>query len=251
MTHTDPPAPFTRRRFLATGIAVPAALLAASDIAGAARSSSRALGLPAMQDKPPAFKLPPLPYKDDALAPHISANTLGFHYGKHHAKYVENLNKAVEANKKFADMTLEKIIETAAKDPADAGTFNNAAQNWNHTFYWSSMKPGGGGEPTGRLAEKIKSDFGDFATFKKQFSEAAAGQFGSGWAWLVIEDGKLKVQKSSNADTPIAHGGKPLLVIDVWEHAYYLDYQNKRADYVTAFTDKLLNWDFAAKNLGS
>ncbi|MFO1011420.1 MAG: superoxide dismutase [Planctomycetota bacterium] len=196
------------------------------------------------------YVLTPLPWKEDALAPHISANTLSFHYGKHHAAYVDKLNKAVAGHKKWDGLSLTQVIELAAKDPADAGVFNNAAQTWNHTFFWASMKPAGGGEPTGKLADAIKTAFGDFATFKKQFADLATGLFGSGWTWLVMKDGKLAIEKTSNADTPIAHGGRPLLVLDVWEHAYYLDYQNKRADFVAAYLDKLVNWEFAAQNLG-
>jgi len=194
------------------------------------------------------FTLPPLPYKDDALAPTITAHTLSFHYGKHHKAYVDNLNKLVEG-KKYATMTLEDVVKASAKEAADAGVFNNAAQVWNHTFYWNSMKPGGGGSPTGKLLEKIVADFGSFDAFKTQFSDAAKTQFGSGWAWLVLDGGKLKVTKTGNADTPLAHGQKAILTCDVWEHAYYLDFQNRRPDYVAAFLDKLVNWDFAAANL--
>ena len=194
------------------------------------------------------FTLPPLPYKDDALAPTITAHTLSFHYGKHHKAYVDNLNKLVEG-KKYATMTLEDVVKASAKEAADAGVFNNAAQVWNHTFYWNSMKPGGGGAPTGKLLEKIVADFGSFDAFKTQFSDAAKTQFGSGWAWLVLDGGKLKVTKTGNADTPLAHGQKAILTCDVWEHAYYLDFQNRRPDYVAAFLDKLVNWDFAAANL--
>ena len=199
------------------------------------------------------FVLAPLPYAETALEPHVSAKTLGFHYGRHHKGYVEKLNKAVEG-KKLAEMPLEQLIATAArekeKDPAMTAVFNNAAQAWNHAFYWKSMNPKGGGEPKGKLAEKIQSDLGGLAGFKKEFTDSANGQFGSGWAWLVLEDGKLKVVKTPNADTPIARGVKPLLVIDVWEHAYYLDYQNRRAEYVTAFVEHLIDWEFAAANLG-
>jgi Fe-Mn family superoxide dismutase len=233
----------SRRGFL-TGSAV---LLGAPALAQGGKPESK----PA--EKPPTaatgpFELAPLPYKEDALEPHISAKTMGFHYGKHHKGYVEKLNKAVEG-KKLAEMKLDQLIVEAAKDPAMVAVFNAAAQTWNHTFYWNSMKAKGGGEPAGKLADRIKADLGGVDGFKKQFAEAANGQFGSGWAWLVVEDGKLKIVKSGNADTPVAHGGKPLLVIDVWEHAYYLDYQNKRADYVTAFVEHLVNWDFAAANL--
>ena len=194
------------------------------------------------------FTLPPLPYKDDALAPTITAHTLSFHYGKHHKAYVDNLNKLVEG-KKYATMSLEDVVKASAKEATDAGVFNNAAQVWNHTFYWNSMKPAGGGAPTGKLLEKIVADFGSFDALKTQFSDAAKTQFGSGWAWLVLDGGKLKVTKTGNADTPLAHGQKAILTCDVWEHAYYLDFQNRRPDYVAAFLDKLVNWDFAAANL--
>ena len=195
------------------------------------------------------FTLPPLPYAQDALAPVISANTLSFHYGKHHKAYVDNLNKLAEG-KRWATMSLEEVVRESAKDAADAGVFNNAAQVWNHTFYWSCMRSGGGGAPSGRLAERIQADFGGFDAFKTQFADAAKTQFGSGWAWLVLDGSKLKVVKTANADTPLAHGQKALLTCDVWEHAYYLDYQNRRPDYVAAFLDKLVNWEFAAANLG-
>ncbi len=244
-----PASPLSRRHVLAAS-AVGASLLLSARARAANAAASRAPVEPVAPIADGPFTLPPLPWKDDALAPSISANTISFHYGKHHAAYVDKLNKAVAGNKKYDGLSLVKVIETSAKDPADAAVFNNAAQTWNHTFYWSSMKPGGGGEPSGKLADKIKADLGDFATFKKQFTDTAAGLFGSGWVWLVNDGGKLRVAKTSNADTPIATGGKPLLVIDVWEHAYYLDVQNKRADYVAAFTDKLVNWEFAAANLG-
>jgi superoxide dismutase, Fe-Mn family len=240
--------PLTRRHLLTASAAGASLLLSARARAAQPRSAtSRSSPVAPVADGP--FTLPPLPWKDDALAPHISANTISFHYGKHHAGYVDKLNKAVAGNKKYDGLSLEKVIETSAKEPADAAVFNNAAQTWNHTFYWSSMKPKGGGEPSGKLADRIKADFTDFTSFKKQFTEAATGLFGSGWVWLVDQGGKLEIVKTSNADTPIARGGKPLLVIDVWEHAYYLDVQNKRPDYVAAFTDKLVDWEFAAAKL--
>ena len=191
-----------------------------------------------------AFELPALPWAKDALAPHISAETIDFHYGKHHQAYVTNLNKLVEG-KPEASKSLEELIKTS-----EGGVFNNAAQVWNHTFYWNSMKPGGGGQPTGALLEAITRDFGGVETFLQQFAEAAKTQFGSGWAWLVETDGKLKVMKTSNADTPVRTGEKPLLTCDVWEHAYYVDYRNARPNYVDTFIKQLINWDFAAKNLG-
>jgi Fe-Mn family superoxide dismutase len=191
-----------------------------------------------------AFTLPPLPWAKDALAPHISAETIDFHYGKHHQAYVTNLNKLVEG-KPEASKTLEEIILSS-----DGGVFNNAAQIWNHTFYWSSMKAGGGGKPSGRLLELVNRDFGSADSLLQQLGEAAKTQFGSGWAWLVEEGGKLKVIKTANADLPMKHGQKALLTCDVWEHAYYIDYRNARPNYVDAFLKNLVNWDFAAKNLG-
>jgi superoxide dismutase, Fe-Mn family len=194
------------------------------------------------------ISLPPLPYAQNALAPVISENTLSFHYGKHHQAYVNNTLKMI-AGTEFEKATLEEIIKKTAGKPDKTGLFNNAAQVFNHNFYWLSMKPGGGGEPKGRIAEKIVQSFGSYQKFVEEFSNAAATQFGSGWAWLVQNDGKLQVTKTSNADTPIAASAIPLITIDVWEHAYYLDYQNRRADYIKAFIEKLLNWDFAEKNL--
>ncbi len=196
-----------------------------------------------------AITLPELPYAQDALEPHISANTLSFHYGKHHNAYVTNLNKLIDGTP-LANESLEKIISESASDASKAGVFNNAAQVWNHTFYWNSMKPTGGGQPTGTLADMINSSFGGYDKFVEAVKAAAATQFGSGWAWLVEADGKLEVMKTINADLPMAHGKKALLTIDVWEHAYYLDFQNKRPDYIGTFLEKLVNWDFAAKNLG-
>ncbi len=199
---------------------------------------------PKTKEIPMPFTLPPLPYAQDALEPHISANTLSFHYGKHHQAYVTNLNKLIEGTK-LENETLENIILASAKDPAQAGIFNNAAQVWNHTFYWDSMKPNGGGKPTGALLAKIEKDFGGYDKFVEAFKQAGATQFGSGWAWLVLDGDTLKVTKTPNADLPMAHGQKALLTMDVWEHAYYLDYQNRRPDYIATFLDKLVNWDFA------
>ena len=196
-----------------------------------------------------AFQLPPLPWKDDALAPHISAETISFHYGKHHKAYLDNLNNLVK-DKPYATMTLEQVVVASSKNPAEAGIFNNAAQVWNHTFYWHSMKPNGGGAPTGRIAEKIAADFGSYDNFKAQFAEAAKTQFGSGWAWLVLDGGKLSIVKTPNAATPLSEGKKCILTCDVWEHAYYVDYRNRRPDYVATFLEKLVNWDFANANLG-
>ena len=196
-----------------------------------------------------AFELPALPYSRDALAPHISEQTLNFHYGKHHQAYVNNLNKMIEGTD-LEGKSLEEIIKTAAKDSSKAGIFNNSAQVWNHTFYWHSMKPGGGGKPTGAIADKIDADFGSYDEFAKQFKAAGGGQFGSGWAWLVLKDGKLGIRKTPNAETPLTEdGATPLLTMDVWEHAYYLDYQNSRPGYMDAFIDNLINWDFVNQNL--
>jgi Fe-Mn family superoxide dismutase len=192
--------------------------------------------------------LPELPYAADALAPVISRETMSYHYGKHHKAYVDKLNGLIE-DTLFAEMPLEKIIQSAAKDASKSAVFNNAAQAWNHWFYWLSMSPDGGGKPGGRLARKIEEDFGDFDSLTDELKQAATGQFGSGWAWLVYDRGKLKVIKTANADTPIARGMTPLLAIDVWEHAYYLDFQNRRADYVEAVIERLLDWDFAQQNM--
>ncbi|MED5550097.1 MAG: superoxide dismutase [Pseudomonadota bacterium] len=198
-----------------------------------------------------AFTLPDLPYAKDALAPHISSETLDFHHGKHHNAYVNNLNGLVEGSD-MASKSLEDIIQDTAGKADKAGIFNNAAQIWNHTFYWQSMRPNGGGAPTGKLAEMIDRDFGSFDAFKDAFAKAGATQFGSGWAWLVLADGKLDVRKTLNAETPLTEAGvTPLLTMDVWEHAYYLDYQNRRPDYISTFLDHLVNWEFAAENLAA
>ncbi len=196
-----------------------------------------------------AITLPQLPFEKDALAPYISANTLDFHYGKHHKAYVDNLNKLIEGTE-LAAKSLEEIIIIAAKDSAKAGIFNNAAQVWNHSFYWQCLKKAGGGAPTGAVAEKIKATWGNFEKFADDLKNAGITQFGSGWAWLISEGNELKITKTANADTPIAHGQKPLLTIDVWEHAYYLDYQNRRPDYLSAVIQNLINWDFVNANLG-
>ena len=197
-----------------------------------------------------AYVLPSLPYAQNALEPVISANTISFHYGKHHKGYVDNLNKLVIGTE-FVGMPLEKIINATAGKADKAAIFNNAAQAWNHAFYWNSLTPNGGGEPPVGLKTKIEASFGTVDACKKELAAAATTQFGSGWAWLVMDGDKLKVVKTGNADSPLAKGMKPLLTIDVWEHAYYLDYQNRRADYVNAVFDKLINWGFAADNLKS
>ncbi len=195
-----------------------------------------------------ALSLPELPYAKDALAPVISANTLEFHYGKHHRAYVDNGNKLL-AGTELENLAPEEIIRKVAGDAAKAGIFNNVAQAWNHSFYWKCMKPGGGGKPTGAVAERIQAAWGSFEKFFEELKNAGATQFGSGWAWLVLDGGALKITKTANADTPVARGQKPLLTIDVWEHAYYLDYQNRRPDYLAAFVEKLVNWDFVNENL--
>jgi superoxide dismutase, Fe-Mn family len=192
--------------------------------------------------------LPPLPYEQSALDPVISAKTLSFHYGKHHKSYVDTVNKLI-AGTEFADLPLETLVKATAGKAEHTAIFNNAAQVWNHTFYWHSMRPQGGGEPPAALKEMMVASFGGVEQFKKELSAAAVGQFGSGWAWLILEGGKLKISKTANANTPLAQGQKALLTIDVWEHAYYLDYQNRRVDYANAWLDKLANWEFAAKNL--
>lgn len=191
-----------------------------------------------------AFELPALPYAMNALEPYISERTMEFHYGKHHKAYVDNLNKLI-AGTHFEQMSLEEIIRKTAGKTEYAGIFNNAAQAWNHAFFWTCMQPGGGGEPAGEMKKKIERSFGGYDKFREEFAAAATTQFGSGWAWLAEdeESGKLKVVKTANADMPIAHGLKPLLTVDVWEHAYYLDYQNRRPDFVNAFLDHLAKWN--------
>ena len=195
-----------------------------------------------------AFELPPLPYSQDALDPHVSAKTLSFHHGKHHAAYVNKLNELVKGSP-MQEQSLEEIMRATAKDPSKEAIFNNAAQAWNHDFFWHCMKPKGGGAPSGALADKIKSAFGGVDKLKEELKQAAVGQFGSGWAWLVLDRGELKVRKTPNAMNPLVEGQTPVLTVDVWEHAYYLDYQNRRPDFVQALLDNLVNWDFAAGNL--
>jgi len=190
-----------------------------------------------------SIALPDLPYPKEALAPVISERTLEFHHGKHHKAYVDNANKLI-AGTDLENLDLEAIVKKTAGDASKVGIFNNAAQVWNHSFYWKCMKPNGGGAPTGAVAQKIAADFGSFEKFVEEFKNAGATQFGSGWAWLVLNEDKLQVTKTPNAGNPLTEGMKPILVADVWEHAYYLDYQNRRPDYLTAFVDKLVNWDF-------
>ena len=197
-----------------------------------------------------AYELPALPYDYTALAPYISKSTLEFHHDKHHAAYVNNYNGLVK-DTPFDSQAIEDVIKAVAGDASKAGIFNNAAQAWNHTFYWNSIKPNGGGTPTGALAEKITADFGSFEAFVDEFKKAGATQFGSGWAWLVLDGGTLKVTKTGNAENPLTTGATPLLTMDVWEHAYYLDYQNRRPDYINDFLTKLVNWDFVSANFAA
>jgi Fe-Mn family superoxide dismutase len=192
-----------------------------------------------------AFDLPALPYAQDALAPTISAETMEYHYGKHHQTYVDNLNKAV-AGTADENASLEDIIMKA-----EGPLFNNAAQVWNHTFFWNSLSPNGGGQPTGAIADRIAADFGGYDAFRAQITDAGLTQFGSGWAWLVEKDGKLAIMKTPNADLPMKHGAKALCTIDVWEHAYYIDYRNARAKFIEVVLDNLINWDFVNANLAS
>jgi Fe-Mn family superoxide dismutase len=224
----------SRRQFLVTaaGVAVSAGIGGLSRRALAATS----------------YGLPPLPYSDSALEPVISSKTIGFHYGKHHRAYVDNLNTLISGTE-FADMGLAAIVSATAGKPDKVAIFNNAAQAWNHTFYWHSLRPKGGGEPPAALEQKIEASFGSLDACKKELANAGITQFGSGWAWLGLDSGRLKVVRTGNADNPMTQGMKPLLTIDVWEHAYYLDYQNRRADYVNAVIEKLINWEFAAENL--
>jgi len=195
-----------------------------------------------------SLELMALPYAENALEPYVSSRTIGFHYGKHHRGYLENANRLM-GDTPLAGLPLVEVIQKSAGKPENAAIFNNAAQVFNHDFYWQSMKPGGGGEPTGIVMEKIQASFGDYDKFQEAFIAAAAGQFGSGWAWLVLKGETLEIMTTGNADTPVAHGIKPVLVVDVWEHAYYLDYQNQRKAYVEALLSHLVNWEFAAKNL--
>jgi Fe-Mn family superoxide dismutase len=228
-----------RRSFLATAGATTLTALASNTFAQASA--------PVTERKAMPIELPKLPFEDNALAPTISSNTISFHYGKHHKAYVDNLNKAI-AGTDLAEKPLVEIVRATAGKPDKTAVFNNSAQVWNHTFYWNSLSPKVM-TPSKDLADRIEKDLGGMAKFKEQFAAAAMGQFGSGWAWLVLDGGVLKVTKTPNAETPITTAAKPLLTLDVWEHAYYLDFQNRRADYVAAVLDKLLNWEFASKNL--
>ena len=190
-----------------------------------------------------AIELPPLPWAEDALAPHLSAETIQYHYGKHHRAYIKKTNELIEGTP-LARKPLEEIVKSAQGD-----VFNQAAQAWNHAFLWQSMRPGGGGQPTGAIAEAIRESFGGYDRFRREFQSAAVSQFGSGWAWVVKENGRIAVKKTHDADTPLTSTQKPLLTLDLWEHAYYIDYRNERPKYVEAFLDYLANWDFATANL--
>ena len=201
-----------------------------------------------MTAKPTPFQLPSLPWDEGALDPVISAKTIGLHHGKHHKAYVDKLNELV-AGTPFADMPLEEIVRKTAGDADKKKIFNNAGQHWNHSFFWKCLAPKGGGAPSGELARRIDADLGGIEAFRKQFEETAVNTFGSGWAWLALKDGKLQVISTSNAGTPITEGATPLLTIDVWEHAYYVDYENRRPEFVKAVIAKLLNWDFAQQQL--
>lgn len=194
------------------------------------------------------FELPSLPYEEGALAPTISSQTVGLHYGKHHATYFKNLNSLVEGTE-FADLSLEEVVQKSFGNKEYQKIFNNGGQAWNHIIYWEEMTPGGARQPSGALAQKLEEHFGGFDPFKDQFVQAAGGVFGSGWAWLVESNGALTIEGMSNAENPLAHGKNTLLGIDVWEHAYYLDYQNRRPDYVKAVLDNLINWDYVAERL--
>ncbi|MBM4318972.1 MAG: superoxide dismutase [Deltaproteobacteria bacterium] len=194
------------------------------------------------------FELPSLPYSQDALDPYISARTMSFHHGKHHAAYVNKLNELIKGSP-MEKQTLEQIVRATANDVGKVAIFNNAAQAYNHEFFWHCLKPKGGGNPVGVLAERLNATFDSIEKFKEELKNAAVTQFGSGWAWLVLDQGNLKVVKTSNAMTPIAQNQTPLLTVDVWEHAYYLDYQNRRPDFVQAYLDNLVSWEYAAGNL--
>ena len=194
------------------------------------------------------FELPSLPYASDALAPYMSSETLDFHHGKHHQTYVTNLNNLVK-DTDMQDSSLEEIVVKSSKDPSMAGIFNNAGQHWNHILFWQCMKPNGGGSMPSELESRITSDLGGIDQFKEAFVQAGITQFGSGWAWLAIDNGKLVVTKSPNASNPLVDGMKPILGCDVWEHSYYIDYRNKRPDYLKAFLDSMVNWEFVASQL--
>jgi len=257
----DSSASASRRRFLGHALATGASVLAAGRALAqptksapvTAAADAGAPIAPGAQPAPapshPSLALPPLPYAPNALEPYISANTLSFHHGKHHKAYFDKTNTLI-AGTPLQGKSLDEIVKSTAKHKQHQKLFNNAAQAWNHNFYWQSMKPGGGGSPTGTLKQRIEKDFGSYDEFKAQFAQVAVDHFSNGWVWLVLERNKLKIVDTHDADTPLVHGLKPLAVSDVWEHAYYLDYKNARKDYVSAYVDHLLNWDFVAQNLG-
>ncbi len=233
--HPNPESATTRRDFLQATAAV---------------AALASVGAPSIVLGATPFTHMALPWAESALAPVIGAQTVGIHHGKHHKAYVDNLNNLVKGTE-FEGQPLEKVVMATAGKADRQALFNNAGQIWNHDFYWHSLKPGGGGKPPAALAARIDESFGSFEEFRKQFAAMTVSQFGSGWGWLVADSaGKLKVVKTGNAEVPMTQGLKPLLTIDVWEHAYYLDYQNRRADYVNAVIDKLLDWEFALRNLG-
>jgi len=240
------PTRITRRTLLIASAGI--TTLAGAMTGATAYAAAEPTPAPASPSGP--FSLPPLPYPENALDPVISSTTLGFHYGKHHRAYVDNLNKAVVGTP-LADLSLEQVVKTTYGVADKTGIYNNASQDWNHGFYWKSLRPQGGGAPPAALQRKIDASFGSLDGLKKEWLAAATSQFGSGWAWLVLDGDKLAITKTGNADSPLTRGQKPLLTIDVWEHAYYLDYQNRRADYATAVLDKLINWGFAADNLAA
>lgn len=232
------------------GQAAIASLVAPTAFASAALAAgSSGKDATSMNSGSAPFKLTPLPYAQSALAPSVSAETVALHFGKHHAGYVDKLNAQL-ADHARPGQSLEELIRATHGRPQDAGVYNNAAQIWNHDFYWQSMTPKGGGEPTGKLAKSIQRDFGSLGSMREKLAAAAAGQFGSGWAWLAMRDGKVEVLHTSNADNPLTMGATPLLTIDVWEHAYYVDYRNRRAEYVSAVIDGLLDWRAAEARFG-
>ncbi|MDB4985814.1 MAG: Superoxide dismutase [Myxococcaceae bacterium] len=244
----------SRRRFIGSALAASASVLVAKQaFAQVAKPADAGTAAPAPAAAVPAashpsLALPPLPYPQAALEPYISGTTLSFHYGKHHKAYFDKLNTLIESTP-YKGKSLEDIVKGSAKNKKDQKIFNNAAQAWNHSFYWTSMKPKGGGAPPAELAARIDKDFGSYEAFKSQFVQTGVDHFSNGWVWLVLDKGKLKLIDTHDADTPVVHGLKPLLVSDIWEHAYYLDYKNARKDYLTAYVDHLLNWDFIAANL--
>jgi Fe-Mn family superoxide dismutase len=224
-------------------------LIGSSTLLGVAGLSVPSSAKSAKEETKLAAAYPPLPYPDDALAPAITSETISYHYGKHHKAYYEAVLKSV-AGGEFADASLEEIIRKTAQDPSRASLFNSARQLWNHNFYWASIRPNGGGKPTGAIAARIEESFGGYDGFRKEFVAAATKLFGSGWIWLAPGfQNKLAVIATANADTPVAHGIQPLLTLDVWEHSYYIDWRNRRADYANAWLDQLVNWDFANKTI--